>query len=64
MRPCPHLDSDVLSDCLSVQHLHGSAPTQHLLCPPGTQHISLNGKDGRSPGLAQDIFTGDFQKVL
>ncbi|XP_062412516.1 zinc finger protein GLIS1 [Sardina pilchardus] len=62
LRPCPHLDTDALTDCLSVQHLHhGSAPSQHLLCPtPGQQQSSLNGKDGRSPGLGQDIFTGLF----
>ncbi|XP_075895356.1 uncharacterized protein glis1b isoform X2 [Nelusetta ayraudi] len=48
LRPCPHLEQDVLSDCLSMQHLQGSAPTEHL----------YNGKDGRSPGLSQDIFTG------
>uniref|UniRef100_A0A4W5LIU6 GLIS family zinc finger 1b n=1 Tax=Hucho hucho TaxID=62062 RepID=A0A4W5LIU6_9TELE len=45
LRPCPHLEQDVLSECLSVQHLQVS---QHL----------FNGKDGRSPGLSQDIFTG------
>ncbi|KAG5276034.1 hypothetical protein AALO_G00127180 [Alosa alosa] len=62
LRPCPHLDTDALTDCLSVQHLHhGSTPSQHLLCPtPGQQQSSLNGKDGRSPGLGQDIFTGLF----
>lgn len=50
LRPCPHLDSDVLSDCLSIQHLQGSASSEHL----------YNGKDGRSPGLGQDLFTGEF----
>ncbi|KAM7410101.1 hypothetical protein PAMA_001515 [Pampus argenteus] len=50
LRPCPHLEQDVLSDCLSMQHLQSSAPTQHL----------YNGKDGRSPGLSQDIFTGMY----
>ncbi|KAF7652875.1 hypothetical protein LDENG_00091290 [Lucifuga dentata] len=48
LRPCPHLEQDVLSDCLSIQHLQNSTPSQHL----------YNGKDGRSPGLNQDIFTG------
>uniref|UniRef100_A0A673AEM0 GLIS family zinc finger 1b n=1 Tax=Sphaeramia orbicularis TaxID=375764 RepID=A0A673AEM0_9TELE len=48
LRPCPHLEQDVLSDCLSMQHLQSSTPSQHL----------YNGKDGRSPGLGQDIFTG------
>ncbi|KAM3620269.1 uncharacterized protein V6R79_020662 [Siganus canaliculatus] len=48
LRPCPHLEQDVLSDCLSMQHLQGSASSQHL----------YNGKDGRSPGLGQDMFTG------
>ncbi|CAB1324671.1 unnamed protein product [Coregonus sp. 'balchen'] len=60
LRPCPHLEQDVLSECLSVQHLQGSAPSQHqhLQCnAPSQQHL-FNGKDGRSPGLGQDIFTG------
>ncbi|XP_069006387.1 zinc finger protein GLIS1 [Embiotoca jacksoni] len=48
LRPCPHLEQDVLSDCLSMQHLQSSASSQHL----------YNGKDGRSPALGQDIFTG------
>ncbi|XP_034565026.1 zinc finger protein GLIS1 isoform X1 [Notolabrus celidotus] len=48
LRPCPHLEQDVLSDCLSMQHLQSSASSQHL----------YNGKDSRSPGLGQDIFTG------
>uniref|UniRef100_A0A3Q3KKF8 Zinc finger protein GLIS1-like n=1 Tax=Mastacembelus armatus TaxID=205130 RepID=A0A3Q3KKF8_9TELE len=48
LRPCPHLEQDVLNDCLSMQHLHTSTSTQHL----------YNGKDGCSPGLSQDIFTG------
>ncbi|KAM8745238.1 uncharacterized protein glis1b isoform 2-T2 [Acanthopagrus schlegelii] len=48
LRPCPHLEQDVLSDCLSMQHLQSSSSSQHL----------YNGKDGRSPGLGQDIFTG------
>lgn len=48
LRPCPHLEQDVLSDCLSMQHLQSSASSEHL----------YNGKDGRSPGLGQDIFTG------
>ncbi|XP_071029172.1 zinc finger protein GLIS1-like [Oncorhynchus clarkii lewisi] len=60
LRPFPHLEQDVLSECLSVQHLQGSAPSQHqhLNCPtPAQQHL-FNGKDGRSLGLGQDIFTG------
>nr|XP_043900203.1 zinc finger protein GLIS3 isoform X1 [Solea senegalensis] len=48
LRPCPHLEQDVLSDCLSMQHRQSSASSQQL----------YNGKDGRSPGLGQDIFTG------
>ncbi|XP_038572035.1 zinc finger protein GLIS1 isoform X2 [Micropterus salmoides] len=48
LRPCPHLEQDILSDCLSMQHLQSSTTTQHL----------YNSKDGRSPGLGQDIFTG------
>ncbi|KAM7011837.1 uncharacterized protein glis1b isoform 2-T2 [Tautogolabrus adspersus] len=48
LRPCPHLEQDVLSECLSMQHLQNSNSSQHL----------YNGKDGRSPGLGQDIFTG------
>ncbi|XP_008282131.1 zinc finger protein GLIS1 isoform X2 [Stegastes partitus] len=48
IRPCPHLEQDVLSDCMSMQHLQSSASSQHL----------YNGKDGRSPALGQDIFTG------
>uniref|UniRef100_A0AAY4BE46 C2H2-type domain-containing protein n=1 Tax=Denticeps clupeoides TaxID=299321 RepID=A0AAY4BE46_9TELE len=45
LRPCPHLETDILTDCLSGQHLHGPAPSQH----------SLNGKDGHTAGLGQDI---------
>ncbi|XP_035504651.2 zinc finger protein GLIS1 isoform X1 [Scophthalmus maximus] len=48
LRPCPHLEQDVLSECLSMQHLQSSTSSQHL----------FNGKDGHSPGLGQDIFTG------
>ncbi|KAI3368287.1 hypothetical protein L3Q82_007999 [Scortum barcoo] len=48
LRPCPHLEQDVLSDCLSMQHHQISVSSQHL----------YNGKDVRSPGLGQDIFTG------
>nr|XP_020505710.1 zinc finger protein GLIS1 [Labrus bergylta] len=48
LRPCPHLEQDVLSECLSMQHLQSSNSSQHL----------YNSKDGRSPGLGQDIFTG------
>ncbi|XP_014071373.1 zinc finger protein GLIS1 isoform X2 [Salmo salar] len=60
LRPCPHLEQDVLSECLSVHHLQGSAPSQHqhLHCPAPSQQHLFNGKDGRSPGLGQDIFTG------
>uniref|UniRef100_A0A3B4EDL3 C2H2-type domain-containing protein n=1 Tax=Pygocentrus nattereri TaxID=42514 RepID=A0A3B4EDL3_PYGNA len=50
LRACPHLEPDALSECLSVQHLHGPTHSQH----------ALNGKDGRSPALGQDIFTGLF----
>lgn len=50
LRPCPHLEQEVLSDCLSMQHLQGSTSSQHL----------FNGKDGRSPGLGQDIFSGMY----
>ncbi|XP_062308370.1 zinc finger protein GLIS1 isoform X3 [Osmerus eperlanus] len=57
LRPCPHLEQDVLSECLSVQHLTGSASSQHLHCALPSQHL-FNGKDGCSPGLSQDIFTG------
>lgn len=42
------MEPDALSECLSVQHLHGPAHSQH----------NLNGKDGRSSALGQDIFTG------
>ncbi|KAM9831384.1 zinc finger protein GLIS1 [Neosynchiropus ocellatus] len=48
LRPCPHLEQDALSDCLSMQHLHGASSSQHL----------YTSKDGRSPGLNQDLFTG------
>ncbi|XP_051964849.1 zinc finger protein GLIS1-like [Xyrauchen texanus] len=48
LRVCPHLEPDALSECLSVQHLHGPAPSQH----------SLNGKEGHSPVLGQEMFTG------
>ncbi|XP_026098749.1 zinc finger protein GLIS1 isoform X1 [Carassius auratus] len=57
LRACPHLESDALSECLSIQHLHDSAPSQHPHCPATSQH-SLNGKEGRSPALGQEIFTG------
>lgn len=57
LRACPHLESDALSECLSMQHLHGPAPSQHPHCPATSQH-SLNGKEGRSPALGQEIFTG------
>nr|XP_020462660.1 zinc finger protein GLIS1-like isoform X2 [Monopterus albus] len=48
LRPCPHLEQDVLNNCLSMQHLQNSTSSQHL----------YNSKDGCSPGLGQDIFTG------
>ncbi|XP_026125114.1 zinc finger protein GLIS1-like isoform X3 [Carassius auratus] len=57
LRACPHLESEALSECLSIQHLHGPAPSQHPHCPATSQH-SLNGKEGRSPALGQEIFTG------
>uniref|UniRef100_A0A8C1U1V2 GLIS family zinc finger 1b n=1 Tax=Cyprinus carpio TaxID=7962 RepID=A0A8C1U1V2_CYPCA len=57
LRACPHLESDALSECLSIQHLHDSAPSQHPHCPATSQH-SLNGKEGRSPALGQELFTG------
>ncbi|XP_060788577.1 zinc finger protein GLIS1 isoform X1 [Neoarius graeffei] len=61
LRTCPHLEPDALSECL---HLHGPTPSQH--CPTSSQHCHapsqhpVNGKDGRSPALGQDIFTGLF----
>uniref|UniRef100_A0A3Q4A8F0 C2H2-type domain-containing protein n=1 Tax=Mola mola TaxID=94237 RepID=A0A3Q4A8F0_MOLML len=30
LRPCPNLEQDVLSDCLSMQHLQSSASSEHL----------------------------------
>ncbi|TRZ02795.1 hypothetical protein DNTS_028831, partial [Danionella cerebrum] len=54
LRACSHLDSDALSECLSMQHLHG--PSHHSHCQVTSQH-SLNGKEGRSPVLGQEIFT-------
>uniref|UniRef100_A0A667WHA2 GLIS family zinc finger 1b n=1 Tax=Myripristis murdjan TaxID=586833 RepID=A0A667WHA2_9TELE len=39
LRPCPHLEQDVLGDCLSVQHLQSSTPSQHLHCPTTSQHL-------------------------
>uniref|UniRef100_A0A3Q2Z999 GLIS family zinc finger 1b n=1 Tax=Hippocampus comes TaxID=109280 RepID=A0A3Q2Z999_HIPCM len=48
LRPCPHLEQDVLSDCLSMQHLQTSSQTQLL----------YSSKDGCSPGLSQDVFSG------
>lgn len=54
LRPCPHLEQDVLSDCLSMQHLQSSASTQHL----------YNGKDGHSPALGQDMFTGTHLSLI
>ncbi|KAM9385832.1 uncharacterized protein glis1b [Pholidichthys leucotaenia] len=51
LRPCPHLEQDVLSECLSMQHLQSSSTTS------SSQHL-YNGKDGRSSALGQDIFTG------
>ncbi|XP_076860484.1 zinc finger protein GLIS1 isoform X2 [Brachyhypopomus gauderio] len=55
LRACPHLETDDLSECLSVQHLHGPAHSQHLHC-----QNTLNGKEGRSTALSQDVFTGLF----
>ncbi|XP_056585539.1 zinc finger protein GLIS1 isoform X2 [Triplophysa dalaica] len=57
LRACPHLESDALSECLSMQHLHGSALSQHPHCSTPSHH-TLNGKEGRSPGLGQEMFTG------
>lgn len=48
LRPCPHMESEVLSECLAMRHLHSSGSPQH----------TLNGKATRSPGLGQDVFTG------
>ncbi|XP_046726247.1 zinc finger protein GLIS1 isoform X2 [Silurus meridionalis] len=62
LRTCPHLEPDALRD--SGLHLHGPAPSQH--CPASSQPCHtpsqhpVNGKDGRSPTLGQDIFTGLF----
>ncbi|KAL4608248.1 zinc finger protein GLIS1 [Arapaima gigas] len=50
LRSCPHLESDVLSECLAMQHLHTSTPSQHL----------VSGKAARSLGLGQEIFTGMY----
>ncbi|KAL1023131.1 hypothetical protein UPYG_G00036780 [Umbra pygmaea] len=58
LRPCPHLEQDVMSECLSMQHLQGPAPSQHLHCPASSQQHMFNVKDGRSERLGQDIFTG------
>ncbi|KAF7203110.1 zinc finger protein GLIS1 [Nothobranchius furzeri] len=46
--PGPHLEQDVLSDCLSLQQMQNSASSQQL----------YNGKDVRCPALGPDIFTG------
>ncbi|XP_041861189.1 zinc finger protein GLIS1 isoform X2 [Melanotaenia boesemani] len=48
LRPCPHLEQDILTDCLAMQQLQSANSSQHL----------YNGKDGRSPALGPDIFTG------
>lgn len=48
LRPCPHLEQDILSDCLSMQQLQNSTSSQQL----------YNGKDSHSPALGPDIFTG------
>ena len=56
LRSCPHLEQDVLSECLSLQ-LHSSTPSQHL----------FNGKDTRSPALGQDVYSGsthDSGKII
>ncbi|XP_028300353.1 zinc finger protein GLIS1 isoform X2 [Gouania willdenowi] len=47
LRPCPHLEQDMVGECLSMQHLQSSASSQHL----------YNGKDRRTPALGQDIYT-------
>ncbi|XP_055077019.1 zinc finger protein GLIS1 [Periophthalmus magnuspinnatus] len=70
LRSCPHLEQDVLSDCLSMHHLQSSAPSQHhLQSSTPSQHILqnstpsqhlFNGKDTRSPVLGQDIFSGMY----
>ncbi|XP_035377803.1 zinc finger protein GLIS1-like isoform X2 [Electrophorus electricus] len=59
LRACPHLEPDDLSECLSVQHLHVPAHSQQLHCPAPCQN-TLNGKDGCSAALGQDLFTGLF----
>ncbi|XP_008405293.1 zinc finger protein GLIS3 isoform X3 [Poecilia reticulata] len=48
LRPCPHLEQDVLGDCLSMQQLQSSSSSLQI----------YNGKDVRSPALCPDIFTG------
>ncbi|KAG5847678.1 hypothetical protein ANANG_G00128720 [Anguilla anguilla] len=68
VQSCPHLEPDVLSECLAMQHLHGSAPSHHLHGSAPSHHLHgsapsqhlHNGKLARSPGLSQDIFTGMF----
>ncbi|MEQ2265371.1 hypothetical protein XENORESO_006322, partial [Xenotaenia resolanae] len=47
LRPCQTMEQDVLSDCLSMQ-IQSSTSSHHL----------YNGKDGRSPAMCPDIFTG------
>ncbi|XP_077441007.1 uncharacterized protein glis1b isoform X1 [Vanacampus margaritifer] len=48
LRPCPHLEQDVLSDCLSMQHLQTSSHAQLL----------YSNKEGCAQGMNQDVFTG------
>nr|XP_023671665.1 zinc finger protein GLIS1 [Paramormyrops kingsleyae]XP_023671666.1 zinc finger protein GLIS1 [Paramormyrops kingsleyae] len=50
LRPCPHMESEVLGECLAMHHLHSSCSPQH----------TLNGKATRSPGLGQDVFTAMY----
>ncbi|KAK5612747.1 hypothetical protein CRENBAI_007664, partial [Crenichthys baileyi] len=48
LRPCQTLEQDALSDCLSMQQIQSSTSSHHL----------YNSKDGRSPAMCPDIFTG------
>nr|XP_006634807.2 PREDICTED: zinc finger protein GLIS1 isoform X1 [Lepisosteus oculatus] len=50
LRSCTHLDQEVFSECLAVQHLHNATSSQHL----------LNGKCSRPSSLSQDMFTGIY----
>ncbi|XP_055020766.1 zinc finger protein GLIS3-like [Boleophthalmus pectinirostris] len=43
LRSCPHLEQDVLSDCLSMHHLQSPTPSQHhLQSPAPSQHHLQN----------------------